>query len=60
MSDEKRSLTDDDVKALVDELESRIEKNLGRGLIALLWKIFICILLMLIAWGATKGYNFLG
>lgn len=38
MEKETRTLTDDDVKALVDEMESRLEKSVGRGMISLLWK----------------------
>lgn len=57
--DDKRTLTEEDVKALVDELEARIEKNLGRGLMALMWKALILVFLLLVAWGAAKGYNFL-
>lgn len=60
MPNEKRTLTEEDVKALIDELESRLEKNLGKGLLALIWKVVILLLLILIAWGASKGYNFLG
>lgn len=60
MSNEKRTLSDEDVKALVNELEARIEKNLGRGLMALIWRVVIVLFLLLVAWGFTKGYNFLG
>ena len=62
MNDEpekKRNLTDEDVEALIDELESRLEKQVGRGLISLVWKAAILALLAIAVWGMAKGENFL-
>lgn len=54
-----RSLTDDDVKKIVDCLETRLEQrfyvNLGRGIWAFVWRAAIAGLLVLAAWGHYKG-----
>lgn len=59
MPEHDRNLTDDDVKALADELEGRLANrfygNLGRGIWSLAWKGIILIILLLIAFGSTKG-----
>ena len=57
MSDEKenRNLSDEDVRAIIDELESRLEKHVGRGLISLAWKAVILALLLLAVWGYNAG-----
>lgn len=56
-----RNLTDDDVKALADELENRLADrfygNLGRGLWALAWKAVIGAMLGIIAYGSLKGFK---
>lgn len=62
MDEEKRTLTDDDVKALVDELERRFERrfylNLGRGVWGIAWKIIVSCIILIAAWGAFKGGKF--
>jgi hypothetical protein len=57
----ERHLTDDDVKALADELEDRLTDrfygNLGRGMWALAWKAIITAILGIIAYGSLKGFK---
>lgn len=53
---EKRTLTDEDIAALIDELESRLEKHVGRGLLSLVWKAVILGFLVLVSWGLYKGW----
>ncbi len=59
MHEEERNLTDDDVKALADELEKRLENlvysNLGRGLLSLAWKGIVVAVLGIAAYGGIKG-----
>lgn len=56
---EKRNLTEQDVQAIVDELESRLEKrfflNLGRGVWSIAWKVAITGVIILSAIGSLKG-----
>lgn len=54
----ERNLTDDDVKALVDELEKRLEQQVGKGLIGLLWKAAVLGFLALAAYGFLRGDKF--
>lgn len=53
-----RLMTDEDVKAVVDELESRLERrfyqNLGKGLWSAAWRGFMIIVFVLVAIGAAK------
>jgi hypothetical protein len=55
----QRTLTDDDVQAIVDALEDRITQNLylsaGRGIWDLAKKGFFLAVLGLAAYGAGKG-----
>lgn len=55
----RRTLTDDDVKKIVDCLEDRLEQrfyiNLGKGIWAFVWRAAIAGLLVLAAWGHYKG-----
>jgi hypothetical protein len=57
----QRSLTDDDVKAIVDELEKRASQrfqiNIGRGVIGLAWKFFVYLVIWLAAYGAGGGFR---
>ena len=57
-----RNLTDNDVQALVDELEKRWERrfylNLGRGVWSILWRAFIAAMLIVAGWGAFKDGRF--
>lgn len=61
MPEHERKLTDDDVKALADELEDRLANrfygNLGRGLWGLAWKAIITAIFGVIAYGSLKGFK---
>jgi len=54
-----RTLTDEDVKKIVDGLETRIEQrfyiNLGKGVWSFVWRATIMGLLALAAYGHYKG-----
>ncbi|MDB5807022.1 MAG: hypothetical protein JWN73_4344 [Betaproteobacteria bacterium] len=56
-----RNLTEDDVNAVVDELERRIVErffsNVGKGVWQLVWRALIALMVLLAAYGATKGAN---
>jgi len=56
-----RTLTEGDVKAIVDELEKRASQrfqiNIGRGVIGLAWKAFIYLCIWLAAYGAAGGFK---
>lgn len=58
MEEEKRNLTDADVKALADEMESRMVNrfygNLGRGVWGLAWKAMVLTAVGLAAYGAVR------
>lgn len=54
----ERNLTDEDVKALIDELESRLEQQVGKGLIGLLWKAAVLGFVALAAYGFLRGDKF--
>lgn len=55
----KRSLTDDDVAAIVDGLEERILSrmylNAGKGILSLAWRAFLLILVALAIYGVVNG-----
>ncbi len=57
--DDDRNMTDNDVKALADEIEIRLTNrfynNLGRGLWGLAWKAIFLALLGVAAYGSVKG-----
>jgi hypothetical protein len=54
-----RTLTDDDIAAIVKGLEHRLEdrfyKDVGRGVWAVVWKGLLMAMIGLAAYGATKG-----
>ena len=56
--DENRTLTEDDVEAVVVRLEARLEErffsNLGKGVWAILWRACIVIILGITVLGAIK------
>lgn len=56
-----RTLTEDDVKAIVDELEhraaQRFQINIGRGVLGLLWKVCLYLMIWLAAYGAAGGFK---
>lgn len=57
MEPENRNLTDDDVKAIVTEIRTQLEREAGRGIIGLIWKFALLGFLLLAAYGALKGGN---
>ncbi|MCE2841220.1 MAG: hypothetical protein LW689_04380 [Novosphingobium sp.] len=56
---EQRTLTDEDVAAIVSKLEERIAQkfyvDLGKGLWGAVWRGLFAIALILAAYGAAKG-----
>lgn len=58
MFDENRNLTDEDVKAIVDQLASRWAErfygDLGRGVWGVIWKAIVLGLVGLAAYGSIK------
>lgn len=55
-----RSMTDDDVQALADELETRLANrfygNLGRGLWSMVWRAIVLGCLAVAAYGSMRGH----
>lgn len=53
-----RKLTDEDVLAIVDALETRVTdkfyRDLGKGLWGLVWKTLVALMLFVAAYGAVK------
>jgi hypothetical protein len=58
---DNRTLTESDVKAIVDELERRAAQrfriNIGRGVLGLAWKACFYLMLWLAAYGAAGGFK---
>jgi hypothetical protein len=58
---EERKLTDDDVRAIVDQMEERMTErfygDFGRGVWAVVWKALVAALIVLAAYGSTKGFK---
>ncbi|MRW86773.1 hypothetical protein GJ698_22130 [Pseudoduganella sp. FT26W] len=58
---DRRNLTDADVKAIVDEMEQRMTArfygDIGRGVWGLVWKAAIAAMLVFAAYGSTKGFK---
>jgi hypothetical protein len=56
-----RTLSESDVKAIVDELEKRatqrFQVNIGKGVLSLVWKACFYLLLWLAAVGAAGGFK---
>jgi hypothetical protein len=59
--DDKRTLTDADVKAIAKEIEAgitqRFQLNVGRGVIGLAWKVCLWALIATAAYGAGGGFR---
>jgi hypothetical protein len=59
MTDPARHLTEDDVHAVVDELERRIVErffsNVGKGVWNLVWRALVVLMAVIAAYGAAKG-----
>jgi hypothetical protein len=60
MSDPARKLSEEDVTAVVDELERRIVErffsNVGKGVWNLVWRGLIVLMVALAAYGAARGF----
>jgi hypothetical protein len=58
---EPRTLTESDVKAIVDELEKRAAQrfqiNIGKGVLGILWKTCLYLVIWLAAYGAAGGFK---
>lgn len=58
---EERTLTESDVRAIVDELErratQRFQINIGRGVLGLAWKVFLYLCIWVAAYGAAGGFR---
>ncbi|MEF9444382.1 hypothetical protein OWS73_21395 [Burkholderia sp. 1B3(2022)] len=56
-----RTLTEDDVKAIAEQIESgitqRFQLNVGRGVLGLVWRVVLYALLMTAAYGAGGGFK---
>ncbi|AMU17561.1 hypothetical protein ABWH74_001256 [Burkholderia vietnamiensis] len=54
-----RTLTEDDVKAIAEQIESgitqRFQLNVGRGILGLVWRVFMYALVAVAAYGAGGG-----
>ncbi|MCA8203203.1 hypothetical protein LGM71_19305 [Burkholderia sp. AU33545] len=54
-----RTLTEDDVKAIAEQIESgitqRFQLNVGRGILGLAWRVFMYALVAIAAYGAGGG-----
>lgn len=59
--EQNRTLTEADVRAIVDELErratQRFQLNIGRGILSLAWKACFYLMLWLAAYGAAGGFS---
>lgn len=59
MTEQNRNLTDEDVQAVVDELEKRVVErffsNVGKGVWNLVWRVLVVAMIGLAAYGASKG-----
>jgi len=59
MGEAHRNLTEEDVNAVVDELERRIVErffsNVGKGVWNLVWRALVVVMAVIAAYGATKG-----
>jgi len=59
--EEKRKLTDEDVAAIAKQIEDgilqRFQLNVGRGVLAIVWKWVLSALILLAAYGAGGGFK---
>ncbi len=59
MPTQERKLTDSDVKEIVDQLEERVAmrfyNDLGRGVWSIAWKVVLCAVVGVAAYGSMKG-----
>ena len=58
---EDRTLTDNDIRSIVDELERRASQrfklNIANGVLSLVWKACFYLMLWLAAYGAAGGFK---
>lgn len=56
-----RTLTEDDVKAIAEQIENgitqRFQLNVGRGVLALVWRVVLYLLVATAAFGAGGGFK---
>ena len=56
-----RRLTDEDITAIVNELEvrvvSRFYGNIGRGVWGIVWRGFVVVIVVIAAYGSARGAN---
>jgi hypothetical protein len=56
-----RTLTEADVKAIVDEIErrtaQRFQLNIGKGVLGLAWRSSFYLILWIAAYGAAGGFK---
>lgn len=61
MDQEHRNLTDEDIRALADEMEQRLVdrfySNVGRGVWGMVWRVVIVVLMGLASYGAWRGFK---
>ncbi|PRY07074.1 hypothetical protein [Paraburkholderia sp. BL25I1N1] len=59
--DDNRTLTEADVKAIAAQIEvgitQRFQLNVGRGVLALVWKVILYALIATAAYGAGGGFK---
>lgn len=59
--DDKRTLTDDDVRAIAEQIERGVMRqfqlNVGRGVLGLAWRVIVYALIALAAYGAGGGFK---
>ena len=56
MSDE-RKLSDADIQALAKALKNEFYVNLGKGVWSLAWKAIVVAVIVVAAYGSTKGFK---
>lgn len=59
--DDKRSLTDADVRAIAEQIErgitQRFQLNVGRGVLHMVWRFFLYACVLIAAYGAGGGFR---
>jgi hypothetical protein len=59
--DDKRTLTDADVSAIATQIEQtfmrQFQLNVGRGVLGMVWRMFVYALVAIAAYGAGGGFK---
>lgn len=59
--DDKRTLSEADVRAIAEQIErgitQKFQLNVGRGVLALVWRVMLYVLIMIAAYGAGGGFK---